>query len=293
MVSPDLRERLRDPAYRDLHLAAVMAMRQVADIPWYDAHFLRFYETAKLYLAAVRPDALECFVDGFAPLRTPPGFTVQEIEGLFGAAELEALRAEVAGLPAAKLRDDEIRTFGRHVVQDHPAFLALQRELTPRVSAWAGQEVEPGYNFLSLYGNSGRCALHMDQPISMYTLDICIDQDVEWPIWFSDVVDWPDSAAMAAFDAADVKARLPFTGYTLQPGKAILFSGSSQWHYRDAMPRPGFCHLLFFHYYPKGCLELVESSNWPRLFDLPELEPLIDIFREAYPEAVGFRPVFG
>ncbi|MCX7676784.1 MAG: hypothetical protein N2Z59_05340 [Alteraurantiacibacter sp.] len=293
MASQELSERLRDPAYRDLHLVAIMARRQVADVPWYDAHFLIFYETARVYLAEVRPDALKRFEEGFAPLRTPRDFRVHEIDGLFDADALAALRAQVAALPVAGLREDEMPTFGRHVVQDHPPFLALQKDLTARVSEWAGCALEPGYNFLSLYGKCGRCAMHMDQPISMFTLDICIDQDVEWPIWFSDVVDWPDRHALAGFDPEHIRQTLPFTPYVLRPGNAILFSGSAQWHFRDAMPAPGYCHLLFFHYFPKGCLDLVEASNWPRLFAIPELEVLIDLFREAYPDVVGFRPQFG
>ena len=261
MASPHLTQRLRDPAYLDLHLAGVMAMRQVADVPWYDAHFLRFFETAKVFLRQVRPDALARFEAGFAPLRTPPDFRVREIEGLFGEDELAHLRQEVAALMTTGLRQDELPTFGRHVVQDHASFLAMQRDFTARVSEWAGQEVEPGYNFLSLYGNAGRCEKHMDQPISMFTLDICVDQSVEWPIWFSEVVDWPDAEVLGAFDPEEVKARLRFTGHTLKPGNAVLFSGSAQWHYRNAMPAPGYCHLLFFHYFPKGCVDLVEASN--------------------------------
>lgn len=293
MVSALTRERLRDPAYLDLHLAGVMALRQVPEVPWYDAHFLRFFETAKLYLAAVRPDALERFEAGFAPLRTPPDFAVREIEGIFTPAILDDVRHEVASLPAATLELHELATFGRHVVHDHPPFLALQKAMTAQVSALAGCDLEPGYNFLSLYGNAGRCRLHMDHPVSMYTLDICIDQDVEWPIWFSEVIDWPDRHALAHFDAERVRQSVPLTPYVLRPNNAILFSGSGQWHYRDAMPAPGFCNLLFFHYFPKGCLDLVESSNWPGLFDIPELEPLIDLFREAHPDAVGFQPQFG
>ncbi|MFC3100266.1 hypothetical protein ACFODK_05100 [Altererythrobacter lauratis] len=275
-----------------MHLAAVMAMREVGKTPWYDAHFLCFYEAAKVYLAKVRPDAIDSFVEGFAPLHTPRDFQVREVEALFSEAELEPIRTVVRDLSSRELERHELEHFGRHVVHDHPYFVDLQLQLTALVSELAGQELEPGYNFLSLYGNMGRCGLHMDQPVSMYTLDICIEQDVEWPIWFSELVDWPDREILANFDEEAIKRQLRFTPYVLKPGNAILFSGSSQWHYRDAMPRPGFCHLLFFHYFPKGCLDLVESSNWPRLFDIPELEALIDVFRQTYPDAVDFKPSF-
>ena len=73
---------------------------------------------------------------------------------------------------------------------------------------------------------------------------------------------------------------LYFTAEVLAPGDAVLFSGSNQWHYRDALPqRPGrqFCDLLFFHYVPFGTAELVQPRNWARLFDIPELAEMADL----------------
>lgn len=67
---------------------------------------------------------------------------------------------------------------------------------------------------------------------------------------------------------------LHFTPYTLRPGEAAVFSGSSQWHYRDAIPESGsrqFCDLLFFHFIPKGSAELVKPQNWARIFGIPGL----------------------
>ena len=58
------------------------------------------------------------------------------------------------------------------------------------------------------------------------------------------------------------------------PGDAILFSGSSQWHYRDALPQgkaKGFCDLLFLHYIPKGTASIVRPANWAEHFGLPEI----------------------
>jgi hypothetical protein len=95
---------------------------------------------------------------------------------------------------------------------------------------------------------------------------------VPWP----EPGDWPDDPAQ--FDAAVRSSdQLRFTSVTLQSGQAALFSGSSQWHYRDRMPAgPGrqFCDLVFFHFVPRGTLELTRPENWARLFDLPELSGL-------------------
>lgn len=74
-------------------------------------------------------------------------------------------------------------------------------------------------------------------------------------------------------DNADLK----FTSKVLHPSDAIVFSGSSQWHYRDRIPtadKKGFCHLLFFHFIPEGTAELVHPRNWAEIFDVPELETI-------------------
>ena len=74
--------------------------------------------------------------------------------------------------------------------------------------------------------------------------------------------------------AIKTSSDLAFQSKVLTPGNGIVFSGSSQWHYRDALPstsNSSFCDLLFFHYIPKGTAEIVRPSNWARLFDVPEL----------------------
>lgn len=285
MLSAAMKERLRDPSYLDLHMAAISAAQGVKAFPWYDAFFLQMFEAARRYLASVLPDQLAAFEAAFEPLRTPRDFRVRQVEGLFAPDRLQAIRDEVAKLPAAKLEPHELASFGRMVVHDHPYFVELQRELLPMASELAGCELAAGYNFLSLYGNSARCEPHMDQPVSMYTLDFCIDQSAEWPIYFSDVVDWPTAELMNTFDPAALLAdsAMPFTEYMLRPNNAILFSGSSQWHYRKAMPQPGFCTLLFFHYFPKGCEGLVRPEHWPEALSMPELGALVDVFAEAHP----------
>jgi len=119
----------------------------------------------------------------------------------------------------------------------------------------------------------------MDAPQAKWTLDLCIDQAAPWPIYFSEVQPWPDSVAEAwrneGWENTIKQSRsLEFIPFTLQPGQAVIFSGSSQWHYRDPMPDASgkqFSTLLFFHFIPKGTAELVRPKNWARLFGIPEL----------------------
>ncbi|MEP7222666.1 MAG: hypothetical protein ABI673_08375 [Novosphingobium sp.] len=249
---------------------------------WYDAQWLQAYQRARSIVARAAPDRLEAFVAAFDVLRTDPAFTVRQLPGLIGPDLIESLRAEIRAIPRELLEMHEMRTFGRFIVHDHPAFTALQTAMVDRVSAWAGEAVEPFYNFLSLYTRMGKCDPHLDAPLAKWTLDLCIDQSHVWPIHFSQIVPWPEvgEGGVGPSDPA-----LRYTPALLEPGDAVLFSGSSQWHYRDALletaqeaaqkpgapPARAFCDLLFFHYIPKGTLQLIDPNQWADLFDMPEL----------------------
>jgi hypothetical protein len=247
---------------------------------WYDAVWLNAYHAVCDVVARVQPARLDEFVRAFDVLRTPPGFVPHFAPGFLSPAQLERIRAVAAAIPNARMELHEVASFGRFVVHNLPEFTALQHELTATASAWAGQELEPCYNFLSLYTRMGNCAPHLDSPSAMWTLDICIDQSDPWPIWFSRIVPWPKVGDMNAPDWAEaVKAdpALDFKPCVMEPGDAVLFSGSSQWHYRDPLAAAGgkrFCNLLFLHYIPKGSGELLRPANWARMFGIPEIDAI-------------------
>jgi hypothetical protein len=252
--------------------------------PWYDSVWLSKYEEAKAIIRTVRPEALAAFVDAFRIFHTRPDFKVKFLERPFDEATLDEIKRVTASLQPSDLELHEARRFGRFVVHDHPFFTELQQRTVPLVSEIVGEPVEARYNFLSLYTSKGVCEVHMDAPEAKWTLDLCIDQGAPWPIFFSDVQPWPDSVAEAwkneGWENHIKQSRsLEFTPYTLQPGQAVIFSGSSQWHYRDPMPAAGgkqFCTLLFFHFIPKGTAELVRPKNWARLFGIPELSKVME-----------------
>ena len=275
-----LKEKLRDPAYLERHLVASHALVKASGFGWYDSQFLRCHDAAKTYLAEINPQALDTFLAGFAPLHPPAGFEVPHIVDFLSEDELASVRAEVAAMPHASLSVHEIGTFGRHVVHDHPPFVDLQQQLTARVSDLVGVALEPCYNFLSLYGPDGDCKLHMDQPFSMFTLDLCIDQSHEWPIHFSNVIDWSTDTRFAQRPTPEsLQAEgVQFTAMTLHPNEAIVFCGVSQWHYRRPFAQEGFCNLLFLHYFPVGLGDLVDPLRWASHFAMPELQPLCDLF---------------
>jgi hypothetical protein len=250
--------------------------------PWYDSGWLSIYAEAKSIIRAVRPDALAAFVDAFRVLHTRPDFRARFLEEPFDPATLSEIRRVTASFHPTDLEVYEARRFGRFIVHDHPFFTELQQKAIPWVSEAVCEPVEAIYNFLSLYTSKGVCAVHLDAPEAKWTLDLCIDQGAPWPIYFSEVQTWPDPGGKdwktGDWEDNIKKSRsLKFTPYTLQPGQAVIFSGSSQWHYRDPLPVASgkqFCNLLFLHFIPKGTAELVRPNNWARLFGIPELGAL-------------------
>jgi hypothetical protein len=251
--------------------------------PWYDSEWLTKFARAKAIVRAVRPQALAAFVDAFRPLHTRLDFRERLLEQPFDTFTLNEIRRMVASLRPTELEMHETRMFGRFVVHNHPFFVELQGRTIALVSEVVGEPVEAAYNFLSLYTRSGVCTVHLDAPAAKWTLDVCIDQNVPWPIYFSQVHSWSEVEGETWReenwqDKVKQSPALHFTSYTSQPGQALVFSGSSQWHYRDPMPHDSlreFCNLLFFHYIPRGTRDLVWPENWARRFGIPELAQIV------------------
>lgn len=271
------------PTMMDRKQEATGAMRPCASrlFPWYDSQWLTRYVEAKAIIRAARPEAVESFVSAFGILWTRPDFEARLFERLFDDATLARIRRAVSSLRPDELELHEARRFGRYVVHGHPLFTELQRSLEPLVGEAVGEPVEASYSFLSLYGAMGVCPVHIDAPIAKWTLDLCVDQTRPWPIHYSRVLHWPDlECGDWRGDWEESVRRAPenrFTAHSMHPGEALVFSGSSQWHYRDALPDAkarDHCDLLFFHFIPKGAGELACPANWARLFGMPELAAL-------------------
>jgi hypothetical protein len=247
--------------------------------PWYDSAWLECYVRAKAIIQGVRPEALAAFVDAFRVFHTRLDFQARLIEDAFDEHTLHEIRRVAESLRPTDLELHEARMFGRFVVHDHQLLTELQQRTVPLVSEAVGEPVEVSYNFLSLYGNRGVCPPHMDSPRAKWTLDLCLKQSAPWPIYLSQVCPWPEPEAETCQDEGwenSVKhsPSLNFTAYTLQPGQAVVFSGSSQWHYREAIPAVSgrqFCDLLFLHFIPRGTAALVRPKMWARLFEIAEL----------------------
>ncbi|MFW2380326.1 MAG: hypothetical protein ACN4GZ_01110 [Acidimicrobiales bacterium] len=248
--------------------------------PWYDSDWLAAYVAAKQILRRTNPQKLAEFEEAMAVLQIDPSFTPTLIDPLYDEATLHFIRTAIDHYRADLLETHELSGFGRHVVHDHPVFLKLQAEVLAQVEQIVDEPLSLSYNFLSLYRNSARCPVHMDAPEAKWTLDICIDQSAEWPIYFSDVQPWPEDwqPPQKGDWQQDIISRHEFTPHTMTPGQALIFGGSSQWHYRDPMPQvtdEDFCTLLFFHFVPREAADYIDVQNWPAYFGVPELAALL------------------
>jgi hypothetical protein len=252
--------------------------------PWYDSNWLTSYLRARQHIAMHTPDRLDEFVAAFEPLRVDPGFQMQQVTNLFDDSMRERLRQAVAAMQTEQMERHELFRFGRLLQHDHPVLDELEQQLAPRVSEWVGEEVEACYNFLCLYNNLGTCEPHMDSPVAKWTVDYCIEQSEPWPLYFSQVVPWPEDWFEQPQHTEDWGERIRrdpanrFTAYTMQENDALVFAGSSQWHYRNRIARTrrqNFCHLAFFHYIPKGMRALVLPQHWGQLFGIPELQQVV------------------
>ena len=264
-----------------------------ASFPWYDSPWLASYVRAREHVASHHPELLEEFVRSFDVLRTDPAFEVRQVRDILSPedhARLKALTVAEAGTPREK---HEMLRFGRLIVHDAPLCTELQAKLTDRIGELVGEAVEPCYNFLSMYNNLGVCAVHMDAPSAKWTFDYCIEQSSPWPIHLSQVRPWPEEWRHDGNDWDHAIRNDPanrFEPFTLQEGEAIIFGGSSQWHYRDRIAQRtanNFCHLVFFHYIPKGTQHLTYPQRWAEHFGIPALADVIIDPVDADPSVIA------
>ncbi len=223
-------------AFRGAVLHWRLLVTNARTLPWYDSYWLHRYLLAKNFLKRQHPSRVDDFVEAFRPLRTRSAFREKLVEGVLDAAELESMRSVARALPLEQLEMHEVATHGRLVVHDHPTMNEIQRKLVRRMEELVEEPVEASYNFLALYTPRGVCHVHLDAPDAKWTLDVCLEQSAPWPIHFSEVIPWPeelpreDGAWREEIERSRDRA---FQTYAMEPGQALVFSGSSQWHYRE------------------------------------------------------------
>jgi len=251
-----------------------------AAFPWYDSYWLTSYSNAEKFLRSHQPDKLQDFTAAFDVLRTDPTFQVKRVPEPLSEENHARLIEFIADHAPGYIEKHEVLRFGRTVVHDADICTDIQASLTDRMSDWVGEPVEPSYNFLSLYNNLGICGIHLDAPSAKWTFDYCIQQSRTWPIHIGRVRPWPEQWAQV--DDWEVAVRSDpnnqFSSFAMQDREALVFSGSSQWHFRDRLLRRGenhFCHLLFLHFIPAGTRHLANPQSWAEHFAIPALADVV------------------
>ena len=181
------------------------------------------------------PEKLKHFVETLDVFKTPLNFKATKVKALLTPLQIEKAIILIHDLTDENFENHELGHFDRKVIHDHPLFVEMQKEITDKVSHLTGEAVEPYYNFSSLYRDMGSCEVHMDAPEAKWTLDVCLEQSNQWPIYFSQIVPWPETLTNDERDWREQIKGDPnnhFEESILQPGENVLFSGSSQWHYR-------------------------------------------------------------
>jgi hypothetical protein len=131
----------------------------------------------------------------------------------------------------------------------------------------------------------------MDSPEAKYTVDLCLAQSTEWPIYVSQRKEWVEEFVPEGRSWQKQIINDPdnhFKPYILKPGNGIVFSGSSQWHYRQRIAeidKKHFCHLIFFHFIPKGSWSLIGYREWAKMFDIEDLNEVLVLGKSSTNQA--------
>lgn len=155
------------------------------------------------------------------------------IKNFFSEDLMDLLRFQVSVFkseagPGVGVENDREVFFRKQVHNPH-LFRALHALMKKRACETFGEEVKPSYVFVSMYDDDRAiCPLHTDREQCKYTIDLCLDQKEPWEIFINDVA------------------------YLLEPGDAVVYSGTDHPHYRNRIAKGNFCDLAFFHFVPKS-----------------------------------------
>ncbi|MBN8281273.1 MAG: hypothetical protein J0M16_11735, partial [Gammaproteobacteria bacterium] len=127
----------------------------------------------------------------------------------------------------------------RASIHNEPTIAALHNGLAGLVNTIGPEPVLPSYSFLSCYEEGAVLDRHLDRPQCRYNICFVLDMQFTdgrtgepepWPIYLE-------------LQGRPVEA-------LMQVGDGVFFSGSSIWHWRDALPPGRRVVVCFSHYVP-------------------------------------------
>lgn len=160
---------------------------------------------------------------------SPAGFRPFVVKGFYSKEMIELLQLQISLLkndPSIQI-DDEI--FKRKEAHNHSLFSALHFLMRERIENLLDRNLKNTYTFASMYfEGAGECPKHVDRPQCKYTVDLCIGQKQVWPFF-------------AEFGGEKLE-------FHLEPGDALILSGTDHPHWREKIQDGNFCDLAFFHF---------------------------------------------
>jgi hypothetical protein len=149
--------------------------------------------------------------------------------------------------------------FGRRFLHNPVMFVKIHRQLEGHASEIFGEPVKASYCYVSRYGPSGKCPLHLDRPQCRFTIDYLIDQTMPhpWTILIGPEMTDDEVAAhslsLEESERDNLIRETRWSAVSLHPNDAVCYSGTHQWHFRPPIASGGHsADLVFFHFVPES-----------------------------------------
>ncbi len=128
----------------------------------------------------------------------------------------------------------------RASIHNEPTIAALHAGLAGIVNSIGPEPVLPSYSFLSCYEEGAVLDRHLDRPQCRYNICFVLDMQFTGADGTGEPEPWP---IYLELDGRPVEA-------LMQVGDGVFFSGSTIWHWRDALPPGRRVVVCFSHYVP-------------------------------------------
>lgn len=171
------------------------------------------------------------------------------IRGFLDANLLKKIRNICENIKEKQLGEVDENEFFRRSLHNHPTLNVLHKSyVEPRACQLFKEELKASYVYTSLYDTGkGFCPVHTDRPQCYRTIDVCVNQKRPWPIYVLSQLDHPE------LDLENEESIKKLSEeFILEPGDALLYSGTEFPHWRNKIQPDNFCDLVFFHFVNKN-----------------------------------------
>lgn len=165
---------------------------------------------------------------------------------LFSDSVFSKIKDIVTSVKNEKKYFEDNELFFRKYIIDHEGLQNIHQKISHLVSGIIEEKFVPSYNFVSIYGlGLGECPVHIDRPQCQLTVDVCVNQNEPWPLYVDHRFKYLTYEEVFK-NADDIKQNS--VEYLLNPGQALLYSGTHHPHWRNKIQKENYCDMIFFHF---------------------------------------------